>query len=149
MQATLPVVGAALFLVTLIGCSANRGPTDVTTIVFDGDEQTFDGDVTCTLQPDGRLILLASGEDRRTVRVLLSREGRLVVEKVGLHVPGATGFVDDPGQVWATKVDDTYTIDGRMPPNAGETRWHQFTVDIICRNEAPVPYRPPRSPYIP
>ena len=30
------------------------------------------------------------------------------------------GFVADSREVSATKVDDTFTISGRMPPNPGE-----------------------------
>lgn len=39
------------------------------------------------------------------------------------------GFVADPREVTATKVDETYTFSGRMPPNPGETRWHIFKIE--------------------
>ena len=65
------------------------------------------------------------------MRVLLRREHQLVVEKVGLRIGGASGFTDDAGDVWATKVDGTYTLNGRMPPNTGEVTWHDFTIDIL------------------
>lgn len=135
--------GGALLLVALLSCSANRGPSEVTTVVFDGQSQTINGSVTCTTQPDGKLVILAADGGQKTVRVLLRREHQLVVEKVGLRVGGASGFTDDSGDVWATKADDTYTFNGRMPPNMGEVTWHEFKIDIRCGHELPPPYTQP------
>jgi hypothetical protein len=134
---------AALLLVTLVSCSSNRGSSDVTTIVFDGQTQTINGKVTCTTQPDGKLVILAADGRQKTVRVSLSRAHQLVVEKVGLRIPGASGFTDDSDEVWATRVDNTYKINGRMPPNTGETTWHQFKIQTTCRYEAPALPPPP------
>ena len=135
--------GAALLLVALLSCSVNRGPSEVTTVVFDGQSQTINGSVTCTTQPDGKLVVLAADDDQDAVRVLLRRDHQLVVEKVGLRVGEARGFTDDASAVWATKVDDAYTISGQMPPNTGEVTPHQFKIDTTCRHEVPVPYAPP------
>ena len=134
---------AALLLLTLVSCSSNRGSSAVTTIVFDGQTQTINGQVVCTAEPDGKLVILAADGGQKTVRVVLSRQHQLVVEKVGLDIPGASGFTDDSGEVWATKVDNTYKINGRMPPNARETTWHQFEIETTCRDEVPPPYMPP------
>jgi len=133
----------ALVLVTLVSCSSNRESSEVTTVVFDGQTQTITGQVTCTTQPDGKLVILAA-DGQKTVRVLLSRAHQLVVDKVGLRIPGASGFTDNSSEVWATKVDDNYTINGRMPPNTGETTWHQFEIETTCRYEVPPPYQPPQ-----
>jgi hypothetical protein len=56
LTATCPPVLAAsagLLLVTMIGCSFNRGSSDVTTVVFDGDQYTIEEPVSCGVQPDG------------------------------------------------------------------------------------------------
>jgi hypothetical protein len=128
---------AALLLITLVSCSFNPGPAGVTTIVFDGQSQTLNGPINCTAQPDGSLVILATDGGQKTARVVLSRAHQLVVQKVGLRVPGANGFTEDSGQMWATKVDDTYQINGWMPPNAGETARHRFEVETTCRYEVP------------
>ena len=132
----------ALLLVMLVGCSFERGTADVTTVVFDGQTQTITGQLSCTAQPDGKLVILAL-DGQSTMRVLLRREHQLVVEKVGLRLPGAKGFTDSSDEVWATKVDDSYTISGRMPPNPGEVAGHQFKIETVCRNEVPLPPAPP------
>ena len=38
------------------------------------------------------------------------------------------GFVADSREVTATKVDDTFTLSGRVPPNAGESLRHMFKI---------------------
>jgi hypothetical protein len=68
--------------------------------------------------------------------VLLRRQHQLVVEKVGVRIGSTRGYTADSGNMWATKVDDAYTINGRMPPDAGEATWHDFTIDVRCRTEA-------------
>ncbi|HYR13874.1 MAG TPA: lipoprotein LpqH, partial [Mycobacterium sp.] len=98
---------------------------------------------TCSAQPDGKLVILAADGVQKTVRVLLRREHRLVVEKVGLRFLDVSGFTDASSEMWATKVDNTYNIDGRMPPNTGEMTSHQFEIETTCRNEVPPPYAPP------
>jgi Mycobacterium 19 kDa lipoprotein antigen len=133
---------AALLLITLVSCS---GPPGVTTIVFDGQSQTLTGPISCTAQPDGKLVILATASGQKSVRVLLSRAHQLVVEKVGLRVPGANGFTEDSGDMWATKVDNSYQINGWMPPNAGETTRHRFEIETTCRYEVPLPNQPPEN----
>lgn len=128
---------------TLVSCASNGKSSDVTTVVFDGQTQTINAHVTCTTQPDGKLVILAAEGGRKTVRVLLSRAHHLVAEKVGIRILGASGFTDNSGEVWVTKADDTYKINGRMPPNAGETTWHQFDIEARCRYEVPFTYQQP------
>jgi hypothetical protein len=124
---------AALVLVTLVGCSP---PADDTTVVFDGETYTINGPVTCTAQPDGKLLIYASPpvEERakKIVRVLLTHEHRLVVEQAGFRFLDVRGFINDSSELWATKVDNTYTISGRMPPDVGGTAWHQFKIEVTC-----------------
>jgi hypothetical protein len=137
------VAGAALLLIMLVSCSSNPGPTGVTTIVLDGQSQTLNGPISCTAQPDGKLVILATDSGQKSVRVLLSREHQLVVEKVGLRIRGASGFTADSGEMWATRVDNAYKINGWMPPNAGETTRHQFGIETTCSYEVPLPPTPP------
>jgi hypothetical protein len=141
----VPAASAALLLITLVSCALHPGPPGVTTIVFDGQSQTLNGPISCTAQPDGKLVILATDSDQKSVRVLLSRAHQLVVEKVGLRVPGANGFTEDSGDMWATKVDNTYQINGWMPPNTGETTRHQFEIETTCRYEVPLPNQPPNN----
>jgi Mycobacterium 19 kDa lipoprotein antigen len=139
----VPAASAALLLITLVSCSPNPGPPGVTKIVFDGQSQTLNGPISCTAQPDGKLVILATDSGRNTARVLLSRAHQLVVEKAGLRIPGANGFTDDSGEMWATKIDNTYQINGWMPPNAGETTRHRFEIEATCPDELPAANAPP------
>ena len=108
-------------------------------MVFDGTTQTITGQVLCTAQPDGKLVILVNEEGgRKAVRVLLSQDGRLVVQKAGLRYLDVAGYVADPDEVVATKVDDTYTFTGRMPPNPGEREWHMFKIEATCEDVKPL-----------
>ena len=116
----VPFGVAELMLVPLLTCSCNDEPGSVTTVVFHGTTQTITGHVACTSQPDGKLVILVNEDGgKKTIRVLLSATGRLVVEKAALRYLDHSGYVADPHEVEATKVDDTYKFSGRMPPNAG------------------------------
>ena len=134
-------VGGTLLSVTLLGCSLNPGPSEVTTVIVDGQSQTINGSVTCTTQPDGKLVILAA-DGRKTVRVLLRREHQLVVEKLGFRVGDTSGFTDSSADMWATKVDDTYRINGQLPPRAGDLVRRDFTVEVKCRRELAPPDAP-------
>jgi hypothetical protein len=130
-------------LTALVICGCDRGSTSVTTVVFDGTTQSITGQVSCTAQPDGKLVILVSEEGgRKSVRVLLSHDARLVVHKAALRYLDAAGYVDDPDEVVATKVDDTYTFTGRMPPNPGEKEWHFFEIEATCDDVKP--FSPPQ-----
>jgi hypothetical protein len=122
---------AVLLSIGLAAC--NRGPQVVTSIEFDGNRRTIETrDVVCTNQPTGGLVILVSGGPKRTVRIQLTQQGRLVVQKVGLRHDDLAGFVGDAREVAATKVDDTFTFIGRMPPNPGESQWHTFKIETSC-----------------
>jgi len=134
---------AVLFLAGVVGC--DKGPDIVTSIEFDGATRTIKTPkVICTKQPDGGLVILAQDTPRRSVRVQLTQHGRLVVQKAGLRHEGMAGFVADSREVSATKVDDTFTISGRMPPNPGESQWHTFKIQTTC--PAYVDALPPKEP---
>lgn len=139
------VVSTAVLLAGgLVGCQ--RGPQVVTSIVFDGETRSITTTkVICTKQPDGGLVILVQDKPRHTVRVQLSQQGRLVVHKAGLRYDGMTGFVADSQEVTATKVDDTFTFTGRMPPNPGESQWHTFKIQTTCPGyfDAPAPKEAP------
>ena len=115
--------------------------------MFDGETRSITTtDVTCTKQPNGGLVILVQDTPRHTVRVQLSQQGRLVVHKLGLRHERLAGFVADPREVTATKVDDTFTFSGRMPPTPGESQWHTFKIQTTCPeySDAPPPRRNPR-----
>jgi len=133
------VVGV-LLSVALVGC--DPGPQIVTSIVFDGETRSIETrDVVCTKQFDGGLVILVKGGLNRTVRVQLTQQGRIVVQKAGLRYDDMAGFVADPQEVSATKVDDTFTFGGRMPPNEGKSQWHTFKIETTCPwyQDAPPP----------
>ena len=124
-------VVAVLLLIGLVGC--NKGPQVMTSIEFDGKSRSIETkDVVCTKQLNGGLVILVKGGLNRTVRVELTQEGRIVVQKAGLRYDDIAGFVDDPREVTATKVDDTFNFSGRMPPNQGESQWHFFKIETTC-----------------
>jgi hypothetical protein len=144
---------AALTLVAMLlpggvgGCG--HGPDIVTSIVFDDATHTITtADVICTNQPGDGLVILVQDSPRRTVRIHLTQHGRLVVQKVGLRHDDVAGFVEDSDEVTATKVDDTFTISGRMPPNPNESQWHTFKIQTTCPrylNPPPPNLEPPRG----
>jgi lipoprotein antigen len=105
----------------------------VTSIVFDGVSRSIKtSNVSCTRQPGGGVVILVQDKPIRTVRVHLIETGHVVVQKLGLRYEGLAGYVEDPREVTATKVDDDYTFTGRMPPNPGESQWHTFKVQTSC-----------------
>jgi hypothetical protein len=129
---SMSTVVAVLLTGGLVGCY-RRGPPVVTSIVFDGETRSITtADVICTKQLDGGLVILVADTSTRSVRVQLSQQGRLVVQKAGLRYDNMSGFVTDPREVTATQVDDTFTFRGRMPPNQGESQWHTFKIETTC-----------------
>ncbi|MEN3319976.1 MAG: hypothetical protein V7643_3377 [Mycobacterium sp.] len=138
-------VGAVLLVVGLIGC--NRGPQVTTSIEFDGNSRSVaTNDVVCTKQLNGGLVIVVKDGAKRTVRVQLTQQGRLVVQKAGLRYDDMAGFVADPREVTATKVDDTFNFNGRMPPNPGESQWHTFKIETTCpgyKDALPSTFNPP------
>jgi Mycobacterium 19 kDa lipoprotein antigen len=135
--------GAALLMGIVVGCAP--GPNIVTTLVFDGQNRTITTNrVSCTNQADGRLLILVDGGRTQSVRIVVDRRGQLVVERAGLRYQDIAGFVADPQEVVATKVDDTYNFSGRMPPKAGEVQWHEFEIETTCPSYHD--QAPPRQP---
>jgi len=121
----------ALLAGVLGGC--DPGKDVVTTIDFDGEHRTIStSDVTCTRYPDGTLVVLVDDGRRRMVRLYIRDQNRITALKVGLRHEDLTGFVADPDEMVGTKVDDTYAVRGRMPPNEGETDAHTFNVETTC-----------------
>jgi hypothetical protein len=136
-----PGLGATLLTAMVVGCG--HTPSIVTTLVFDGQKRTITTNrVICTNQTDGKLLIVVDGGRTQSIRVLLDRRARLIVERAGLRHQDLAGFVADPGEVVATKVDDTYRFTGRMPPKAGELQWHEFEIETTCpvyRDQPPPP----------
>jgi hypothetical protein len=133
-------VAAALVLSPLVGCTADA--SEPTTVVFDGETYTLEGPVSCVRQVDHRLVINAPvapkwgggvpGGGKRLIRVELTDESRLVVNSAGIRINSIRGFANDPTEMWATKADNAYTINGRMPAADGETQAHQFKIQVIC-----------------
>jgi len=133
MRVNRPDLVALLAVLLISACEA--GTPTVTSIVFDGEPHSIDtGKVVCTRQPaGGGLVILAQGKSGQLVRIQLTQVGRITVQKVGLrYSDGVTGFVADPQEITGIKVDDTYTVSGRMPPNRGESEWHTFKIQTAC-----------------
>lgn len=127
-------LGAVAVLLSwgLVGCY-HRGPQVETSIKFDGETRTITTNhVACIRQLDGGLVILVTESQTRMFRAQLTVQGHLVVQKAGLRYDNLAGYVEDPGEVTATKVDDAFTFSGRMPPNPGESAWHIFTVQTSC-----------------
>jgi Mycobacterium 19 kDa lipoprotein antigen len=137
---------AALLLVTLVGCSSNRGSPGVTTVVFDGQTYTISGQVSCVKQSDGKLLINAAEGGKKLIRVRLGQENRLVVEAAGFRFLAVGGFTDDSNEAWAAKADNTYTISRRMPPDDGQTAGHQFKIEVTCAQVEEFRPRPPPPP---
>ena len=134
------VVAAALVLSPLVGCTTDA--SESTTVVFDGETYTLEGPVSCVRQVDSRLVINAPvapkwgggvpGGGRRLIRVEMTEESRLVVKSAGIRIDSIRGFANDPAEMWATKADNAYTINGRMPAADGETQAHQFRIEVTC-----------------
>ena len=137
---SMATIVGVLLSVGLVGC--NQAAELVTSIEFDGKSRSIaTKDGACTKQLNGGLVIVVADGPRRTVRVQLTQQGQLVVQKAGLRYEDMAGFVADPREVTATKVDDTFTFSGRMPPNPGESQWHIFKIETTCRGyqDAPPP----------
>jgi Mycobacterium 19 kDa lipoprotein antigen len=132
-------VAAALVLSPLVGCTA--AASEPTTVVFDGETYTLEGPVSCVRKVDSTLVINAPvpkwgggvpGGGKRLIRVELTEASRLVVNAAGIRINDIRGFANDPAEMWATKADNAYTINGRMPAADGETQSHQFKIQVTC-----------------
>ncbi|MDT5016578.1 MAG: hypothetical protein QOD39_2738 [Mycobacterium sp.] len=135
------VAAEVVFLITLAGCAA-EGPVQATTVVFDGESYTIDGPASCVRQVNGKLAIDAPVHPkwggvpmeggRKLIRVVLTDAQRLVVESAGIRLGDVRGFSDVPDDMWATKADNNYTINGRMAPDDGSRASHQFKIEVTC-----------------
>jgi Mycobacterium 19 kDa lipoprotein antigen len=141
----VPTLACATLAAALVGCS--RGPVIETRVEFDGQTRTISTDrVTCTTYDDGTLLILVDGGRSEVVRVVVRLAGHIVAERVGFRHHELSGFVADAQEVEATKVDETYRFQGRMPPNPGEVAAHQFEIETTCPF---VKNAPPQTPLKP
>jgi hypothetical protein len=62
---------------------------------------------------------------------MLATTHRLVVKAAGFHIPEGSGFTKDSQEMTAIKVDDVYTISGRMPVDEGPG-WRQVKLEVTC-----------------
>jgi hypothetical protein len=133
--------GAAMVFAGMLGCSDDRKP-EITKITFDGKPYEIDGYVSCVRQLDGGLMIDAPvpppfsvgpipGGGKKLIRVELLEDPRLVIESAALRFDDVRGFTDASDEMWGTKVDNVYTINGRMPSDDG-VQWHQFKIEVIC-----------------
>jgi hypothetical protein len=141
----VPAVACATLAVALAGCG--RGPVIETRVVFDGQARTISTDkVTCTTYADGTLLILVDGGKDEVVRVVVKQAGHILADRVGFRHHELSGFVADSREVEATKVDDTYRFQGRMPPNPGEVAPHRFEIETTCPSVGDQPRQSPLSP---
>ena len=113
---------------------------------------TINGQISCVKESDGKLLINAAEGGKKLIRVQLGQENRPVVEAAGFRFNAVNGFTIDSDEAWATKVDNTYTISGRMPPGNGQIAAHQFKIEVTCERIEefrPPPPRPPDIPRIP
>ena len=80
------------------------------------------------------------------MHAVLTRGYPLVVKAIGFRHFDVRGFTNNSNEASATKVDDTYTISGQMPPEEGERAGHKFLVEVTCLEiqEYTPKYRGPR-----
>lgn len=124
--------GTVLFT-TLAGCSSYNPPPQDTTVLFDGQTHTIHAPVNCAMAANGRLGIGATAErGKKLIAVSMTREPPLVVYSVGFRDFNVRGYTNNPAEVFATKVDNTYTISGWMPPDEGEHKGHQFKFEVNC-----------------
>ena len=110
------------------------------------------GKSPASISPTASYSINAAEGAKKLIRVRLGQENRLVVEAAGFRFNAVNGFTNDSNEAWATKVDNTYAISGRMPPDDGQTAAHQFKIEVTCARVEefrPVPPRPPDMPRIP
>jgi hypothetical protein len=158
MRCVIPrSAGTAALLVTLLGCSPESGPPQDTKVIFDGQTYTIHAPVKCAVTADGKLSIgVSTDRAKKLISVVLTRDPPFVVRSVGFRHYNVRGYTNRSDELWATKGDNMYTISGRMPPEEGETFWHEFKIDVICtqieeythQNRPPnnMP-RPPRPHY--
>lgn len=141
-------VSLAAALLMLTGRSSGpSGPTQDTTVVFDGQTYTISAAVSCAVGSDGMLAIDTSSDRRRKLmHAVLTRGYPLVVKAIGFRHFDVRGFTNNSNEASATKVDDTYTISGQMPPEEGERAGHKFLVEVTCLEiqEYTPKYRGPR-----
>lgn len=143
MRARVGIAAPTAAIALLVGCTSGAGMSEVK-IVLDGDVHTLAAQVTCTRFPDGNLLIYASPsatDHRRSVRVMLATAHHLVVTAAGFHIPEANGFTKDSREMTAIKVDDAYTITGRMPADDQGTGWRQVKIEVTCPG-----YQRPKGP---
>ncbi|MEV0673358.1 lipoprotein LpqH [Mycobacterium sp. NPDC050441] len=143
MRARVGIAAPTAAIALLAGCASGAGLSEVK-IVIDGDVHTLAAQVTCTRFPDGNLLIYASPSatnHRQSVRVMLATAHRLVVTAAGFHIPEANGFTKESREMTAIKVDDAYTISGRMPADDRGTGWRQVKIEITCPD-----YQRPKGP---
>jgi hypothetical protein len=153
------LAAGTVVLATLVGCADNQQPPQDTTVLFDGTTYTIHAPVNCAMAANGRLNIGATAErGKKLIAVSMTREPPLVVYSVGFRDFNIRGYTNNPAEVFATKVDNAYTISGWMPPEDGEQKGHQFEFEVTCleiREYAPGPQdqnrtrvpRPPRPQF--
>lgn len=149
MRARAGIAASTAAIALLTGCTSGVGLSDVK-IVIDGDVHTLAAQVTCTRFPDGNLLIYASPSatnHRQSVRLMLATTHRLVVTAAGFHIPEGSGFTKDSQEMTAIKVDDVYTVSGRMPAEEGHG-WRQVKIEIACPGYQQPKGRPDTVPAI-
>ena len=131
----------ALLVLALGACS---GPLTDVTVELDGVTETLQAKVTCTTQPDGKVVIYAADPKsggKRMVRILVSTQGRIMAYATGIRLEDVEAFTDDRDELVATKIGDTFTVSGRMPPVHGSLTLRPFQVEVACPGYVNAPRR--------
>jgi lipoprotein LpqH len=143
------VVGAALFVGALAGCSSSTSKTSsssssaatvpiVTKVVIDGQDQNLAGPATCT--PSGDNVNIGIGDPTDGVGAVVTNTDPPDVHDVGLGSPnGSTlGFSDaaeSQGSAEATKQGNSYKITGTavtLDSSDSQAVTKSFEMDVAC-----------------
>jgi len=143
------VVGTALVVAGLVGCSSSTKPSSspsgsttsspiVTKVVVDGQDQNVTGAATCTVAGDNTNIGI--GDPTDGVGAVVSNTDPPAVHAVGLGSPnGSTmGYSDaaqSAGSAEATKVGNSYKITGTavtLDTTNSQPVTKPFELDVAC-----------------
>ena len=143
------VVGTAMVVAGLVGCSSSTKPSSspsgsttaspiVTKVVVDGQDQNVTGAATCTVAGDNTNIGI--GDPTNGVGAVVSNTDPPAVHAVGLGSPnGSTmGYSDaaqSAGSAEATKVGNSYKITGTavtLDTTNSQPVTKSFELDVAC-----------------
>jgi lipoprotein LpqH len=149
-EMTAGVLGAALVIAALAGCSSGTSKTSsssssaaatapiVTKVVVDGQDQNVAGAATCT--PAGDNVNIGIGDPTNGVGAVVTSTDPPAVHAVGLGSAGGStlGFSDaaqSQGNAQATKQGNSYKITGTavgLDQSTSQAVTKPFEMDVAC-----------------